>query len=292
MLPTEGAPAAIAIVQGNEQIGRAGEALAEPVVARVTDARGRPVIGAPVTLSVTSGEATVTPEGARTDGEGDAAFDLVLGARTGDLLGRVAVVSDGGETIAQADLRLTAVSADAAGISLAAGDGQTGRVGAPLPAPLVVQVADVFGNPIAGVPIQWSVEGGGTVSAEVVETDADGRASVERTLGLAAGEQRTRAAPTAWPALPSLSPIWPRPARPPGSRRSRATDRVPWWGPPCRTSWWFACSIPRATRYRGPPSPGWSGSAREAPRRPRSPPTRPVGPPPAGLSAARRASRR
>ena len=50
-------------------------------------------------------------------------------------------------------------------------------------------VTDAFGNPISGVAISWTVEGGGTVSEATVNTDSEGRASVERQLGPAAGPQ-------------------------------------------------------------------------------------------------------
>ena len=39
------------------------------------------------------------------------------------------------------------------------------RVGTDLPLPLVVQVTDQFFNPISGVTVNWSVTGGGSVSA-------------------------------------------------------------------------------------------------------------------------------
>jgi hypothetical protein len=58
---------------------------------------------------------------------------------------------------------------------------------------LVVQVTDGFGNPIAGVNIDWSVDGGGGVSAASTPTDGNGLASVERTLGPTAGQQLTLA---------------------------------------------------------------------------------------------------
>ena len=195
VLPDEGQPAAIAVVQGGEQIGRVGEPLPEPLVARVTDTRGRPVVDVPVALLLEDGaEAEVAPAGARTDTDGTAAFQIVLGGRVGAVGGQVVVTpASGDEPAIAAPVRFTAVSADAAGIALAGGDGQSGPAGSVLPEPLVVQAADVFGNPIPGVPIAWEVEGGGSVSATVTETDADGRAMVERTLGASAGVQHTRA---------------------------------------------------------------------------------------------------
>lgn len=193
VLPNEGEPAAVSILQGNDQTGRAGERLAQPIVVLVTDSRGRPVVGAPVALTFPDGEVVVEPPSARTDGDGNAVFDVVLGSRVGPVQGRVTIVPAEGEPRIVAVVRLSALSADAAGMALVGGDGQAAPVGSALPEPLVVQVADVYGNPIAGVPIGWAAEGGGSVSESVVETGADGRSSVTRTLGPSAGVQLTRA---------------------------------------------------------------------------------------------------
>ena len=70
---------------------------------------------------------------------------------------------------------------------------QTGQVGTALASPLVVQIADAFGNPIAGIDVVWTVDGGGSVSSATTTTGADGQTSVTRTLGTTAGTQRTLA---------------------------------------------------------------------------------------------------
>ena len=88
-------------------------------------------------------------------------------------------------------MTFTAVSADANELRAVGGDEQSAPAGTVLAEPLVVQVTDAFGNPIEGVPIAWSVDGGGAVSAEATETGDDGLASVVRTLGTAAGDQHT-----------------------------------------------------------------------------------------------------
>ncbi len=59
----------------------------------------------------------------------------------------------------------TALPANANGIALLSGDGQSGQVGAtPLALPLVVVVTDALGNPIPRFPVDWTVTGGGSVS--------------------------------------------------------------------------------------------------------------------------------
>ncbi len=71
--------------------------------------------------------------------------------------------------------------------STASGDNQTDTVRATLASPLRVRVLQ-NGAPAAGVTVWWSVGvGGGSVSAAATVTDADGIASVFRTLGDTAG---------------------------------------------------------------------------------------------------------
>src|SRR3954454_25409331 len=82
---------------------------------------------------------------------------------------------------------------NAKAIQMASGNDQTGPVQQPLPNPLVVLVTDDAGNPVAGVGVHWSAQGGGTVSSETVNTDSQGHASVQRVLGATSGEQTTTA---------------------------------------------------------------------------------------------------
>jgi Domain of unknown function (DUF1929)/Bacterial Ig-like domain (group 1)/Kelch motif len=82
---------------------------------------------------------------------------------------------------------------NAKAIQMASGNGQSGPVQQPLPDPLVVLVTDDAGNPVTGVSVQWSVQGGGSVSNETVKTDSQGHASVQRVLGATSGEQTTTA---------------------------------------------------------------------------------------------------
>ena len=81
-----------------------------------------------------------------------------------------------------------------AAIGMVDGNGQTGPVSQALANPLVVLVTDESGNPVQGVSVAWDAQGVGSVSAQTTETDAQGHALVQRTLGAQAGEQATTAA--------------------------------------------------------------------------------------------------
>lgn len=78
-------------------------------------------------------------------------------------------------------------------IDMAAGNQQTAPVGQPLADPLVVAVRDAGGDPVQGVSVSWSAQGGGSVSSSTVTTGSDGRASVTRVLGPTPGAQGTTA---------------------------------------------------------------------------------------------------
>ena len=96
--------------------------------------------------------------------------------------------------VADVTFRVSCSATESNRLELVSGDHQTGAVGSPLPQPLVVQVVTPSGTPVSGVTIQWTAEGGGSVSEPNTITDGNGQASVTRTLGPSAGPQTTRAA--------------------------------------------------------------------------------------------------
>jgi hypothetical protein len=194
VLPGQGEPTDIEVVHGNGQSGRVGAALADPVVALVTDAQGRPVAGVAVAFALASGtDASVTPDTIVTGPDGQAAFQVTMGTRVGSVSAEVMVSVANGSRTLSAPVSLTAVSADANGLAAVSGDGQSAPVSSVLPEPLMVQVTDGFGNPIPGVDITWTADAGGSVTDAHTTTGPDGLTSVRRTLGPSAGTQHTLA---------------------------------------------------------------------------------------------------
>jgi hypothetical protein len=195
LLPGSEEPATVTLLQGDQQNGRVGEPLPQPLVAEVKDRSARPVDGATVVfvLADPAPGASVTPDTVTTDANGQASASITLGTRPGTQAGEVRALGGGGAPTATKAFTLTAVSENANGISSVGGEDQSAPVGSTLPQPLVVEVADAFGNPIAGVTVAWSIEGGGSVSDAATVTGDDGRTSVTRTLGGTAGLQRTLA---------------------------------------------------------------------------------------------------
>ena len=68
-------------------------------------------------------------------------------------------------------------------IAKTSGDSQQATLGALLPAPLVVTIADAHGTPQNGVTVTWTAaSGNGAVSAHTSTSDASGHASIRWTL--------------------------------------------------------------------------------------------------------------
>ena len=101
------------------------------------------------------------------------------------------------EAVGNGNGTLTATSGQASGtaeveveqvpakLEMVSGDGQEAIRGTELPEPLVVQVEDQGGTAVAGVSVTFLPdEGHGSVSETMVETDAEGNASTEWTLGV------------------------------------------------------------------------------------------------------------
>lgn len=191
VLPSEGEPAAITVVQGNGLSGRVGEALAEPLIVEVLDGVQRPVPGATVVVDLTG--AVAEPDTVSTDAQGRATAQITLGSQVGEAAGAVRVIAPEGPVAVEATFAVMAVASSANGLAPVSGGDQTAAAGSALAEPLIVEVVDAFGNPIQGVPITWTPEGGGSVSETSTTTDAAGRTSVTRTLGPTAGPQSTLA---------------------------------------------------------------------------------------------------
>lgn len=80
--------------------------------------------------------------------------------------------------------------ADQVTARIVAGAQQEGTAGRELPEPLVVEVLNRDGDPLAGQPVHWSTSDGGSLEPSVSTTGADGRASARWTLGPEVGTQR------------------------------------------------------------------------------------------------------
>jgi adhesin/invasin len=190
VLPGEGAPAKINIMEGNEQQGRAGSPLADSLRISVTDEENRPVVSRDVAFRIIGG-GDIAPGVVRTDSSGTASFRWILGPSAG-----AQELEVGLGTTSQLAPKVTFTAIATAGpvqaIDVLSGDNQTAPAGSPLPQPLVVRLLDTFGNPVEGEDVVWQASAG-SLNRTTVTTDADGSASVAWTLGSTPGAQTASA---------------------------------------------------------------------------------------------------
>ena len=101
---------------------------------------------------------------------------------TGTILLLPLVACSGGDLLLPDDRTLRVVS----------GDGQSAVAGSPVPNPLVVAVQDHDGRPVEGAVILFQFvdpPNGAAIAPSASETNPEGQASVEVTLGTPAGDQ-------------------------------------------------------------------------------------------------------
>jgi hypothetical protein len=191
---------------------------AVPVAAVLKLADGRPVQGATVTWTPTSG--TIAPETSQTDASGRASAQWTLGSTAGAQGASAAVAG-----VAPASFSATATSTGV----VASARVVTPQTSAPTGSTLTVtaQLLDVHGNPVAGAPAAWSITvakvlrisdglpvagteawwfpiGNGSVSPTSAVSDANGMVSTRLTLGTNIGLNGvTVSAPGANPAWSS-----------------------------------------------------------------------------------------
>ena len=179
-------PASLDIVSGDDQQGVVGTELANPLVARVEDANGLPIIGQLVNFRVTSGAGSVFAGSGLTNAQGIVQDRWTLGTSTADSQ-RVearAVDPNTGARIVFSTFRATPLPGPAHSVTKASGDAQTGTLGAALTDSLAAGVVDSFGNPVPGVTVAWaSAAGNGEVSPAMSVTNAQGVAKTRWTLG-------------------------------------------------------------------------------------------------------------
>jgi hypothetical protein len=179
---------------GEGQTATVNTAVAQPPAVRLVTAGAEPVAGAVVSFSVSSGGGVVVGGGAtggsvavQTGADGIAALDAwVLGTQAGILNQSVTASTTGVDDVV---FTASAEADEPAVFAKVSGGGQSGEVGATLDDPVVVRVADRYGNVIVGAEVGFSVSQG-SVSPGAADTDATGRASAVWTLGAGEGTQQ------------------------------------------------------------------------------------------------------
>jgi parallel beta-helix repeat protein len=193
---------------GDGQTGAAGQPLRDPLAVAAQDEEGRGIAGVPVAFRVAEGRGLLNPEVVITDASGVAATSATV-TSAGTL--RVAASADG---LAPVVFNLTGVGEGGCQtvkprLIPISGNNQSAQPEQLFPEPLVVQLEDQFGRPIAGHPVSAEVtRGPGTLTGSgtmaVAITDVSGRASFQLQAG--ASEQDIVVRVSA-PELPQVVPV-------------------------------------------------------------------------------------
>jgi len=147
---------------------------------------GNPVQGEMITLTATGSGNVITQPGP-TDATG-----TTMGKIASTVAEEKIITATGPTTADVATGTVTFVappSGQNATLSLVSGDNQSAPAGAVLAQALVVKVASPSGQPIAGIPVTFTVtSGGGILSVTNASTDANGQASTTMRLGPRPGD--------------------------------------------------------------------------------------------------------
>ena len=184
------APAAtIATNSGDGQTAVVATTLPQPLTVKVFDQFGALVSGATVEWTRVSGSGAVALATTTTGANGIASNTYTLGSAAGIETIRASL---SGVTGSGAEVFFTTTGTAGAPARLTgSGSNQKGAVGTALRDPLIVRVTDGFGNPVANIPVVWSVTGNTNATASfspaVSTTDAGGFAQTVATLGSTPG---------------------------------------------------------------------------------------------------------
>jgi hypothetical protein len=171
-------------MSGEAQAADVGTPLDSAVVVTLLDARGHPVVNAPVSFGVLSGGGAVTPATATTGAEGTAGTAWTLGPTAGIQELEFTAGFDGERT---GQFTANGYPLEATTLLLYAGDAQTELASTATPEPIRVQVVDSLGNGVPDVPVTFTVDGDAVLDAGEASTDLAGVASVGLTLGTTLG---------------------------------------------------------------------------------------------------------
>jgi len=181
--------------------GAAGQQGAIPVKIRVNAIfglqanQGIPNVSIVATPDTANNPSTIGCAGGTiyTDTSGNATCNLVYGGKIGS--GNFTVNVGSWDNF---NFSYKVVAGAPASIIVKSGDQQSGSPGQALPNPLLVEVTDLGGNDLAGVPVVFEpvVAGTATLTNVSPATDNSGRASARVTLGNTAGAVQIRARTT------------------------------------------------------------------------------------------------
>jgi uncharacterized protein (TIGR03437 family) len=178
---SEGPPAIIKIISGNNQTVNAGTQAPASLLAEVTDLGGNPSNAAAVKWTVTKGTATLSHVVTSTLSTGDVSATVTPTA--GPVQVTLALASNSAVNV----VFTVNVTNVVTGVTVVSGNNQTAEEGTSFPEPLIVQVND-NAAPAPDTTVNFVVSSGSaTLSAASAVTNAQGQAQVTAKAGSTAG---------------------------------------------------------------------------------------------------------
>ena len=199
---TAGAAASIALQSGNSQQAIVGTAFAAALGVQVLDAYGNPVPGVNVSASVPSSGATAVQSGSPLSTDANGVTGVLFTA--GTVPGSYTVTLTAPGVTPAAAFSLTNVVGAPAVLTAQSGDNQSPVVHTAFGAPLVVLVADAYGNPVANANVILAGPSSGASTAPASSTavsDANGLVSLAAVANDAAGSYSITATCGAAPSM-------------------------------------------------------------------------------------------
>ncbi|HBC74806.1 MAG: hypothetical protein A2008_00595 [Candidatus Wallbacteria bacterium GWC2_49_35] len=191
-----GPPSSLVIDSGNNQNGAINMPLNQPIVVKVFDASGNPSPGVIVHFRqsakpLEASDCLLTQADVPTDDLGSA---RALVSRLGDKIGVYKITASITTPAVSVDFNLTAVAGNPSVMQIVSGSPQSVTVNTAAAQPLKVVVKDESGNnvssPVPGCTVHFFIyKGSGAISAESVQTNAAGEASVNYTAGKIIGQE-------------------------------------------------------------------------------------------------------
>ncbi len=184
-------PARMDVVSGNSQTGVVGTQVAGPLVVKVSDMTGAPVVGELVSFRIASGSGSVVAGAAVTDKDGLAQDHWILGTAAGAQRAEARIADPAASSsIMPVSFDAVAMAGPVASVAAIAGSGQAAPPETALVVPLRARVSDSYGNPVAAIAVTFVASAGnGSASPAMVTTDASGVAQTTWNLGSTVGAQ-------------------------------------------------------------------------------------------------------
>ncbi len=176
---TPGPATTLRLDAGNAQTAQQLTTLPTSIRTKVVDQYGNPVPGAAVTFVLASNSGSVSPASVTTGAEGSASTSWTLGSA----LGTQTIEARVPGLAAAAFTATSTVGPLQARLIVASGANQTGAVATVLAHPVIVQLTELGGAPIAAQAVTFTVKAGGGTVTSTGSTGQDGKASALWQLG-------------------------------------------------------------------------------------------------------------